>query len=229
MAFLSFGEKKARAKAFDDQLSVAIEILSKPEVEGALGYLAMQFRRDCERAFLPNVRHGVARLPVEQEGSEAIAYLPLLASDGGSSNMRISRALAAPSLFMASVVNARHGGSLAARYRAEFGEDSYQIGSQINNACTITPLLLVGAERAPEIVAGRSVVLMANRTRTPVEKAETIAHELQHVMDGCRKGIDPAVLEDPKAQKREHNLGATGGFGVCDLALERADALGVLR
>ncbi|MFZ1249035.1 MAG: hypothetical protein WAQ24_01795 [Candidatus Saccharimonadales bacterium] len=212
------GSQRKRTRLFDEQIAVTIETLSRPEVKKALPFFANLIARECGVAFLPNLRHGVARLPCEEEGTGNVALLPLLKSDGRAKNIRLSHALTAPSATTVALVNVACGKNLIDVYDRKF-TGNQKVNRDVDNAITCTPRIGVGFGKNKRVVAGRSVIVMANYQRQPSEIAETVAHEMQHVFDAHRVGISPAVFTNKLASRHEDACQEYRAYRVSHLLL----------
>lgn len=214
--------QRARSRLFDEQLSTAIDVLSGAEASSRLGLTGKLLIQECERAFLPNVRHGVARLPDEQKGSGNVAFVPLLRSDGEPGRLRISKALAAPSLSTVDTISQATGVDVSQHLRG-LGGEPYRLNNDVPNAQTIAAYTIVGVNGNKRVATGRSVIVLADRKRGLAGTADTVAHEFQHAVDNRRLDFSPRILQDKAESMRDSAAREFRGYRVGYCVLDALD------
>lgn len=224
MAYFSPSRQRARSELFDKQLATVIDLLAYPEVQQRLGVMARLLVQECEHAFLPNVRHGVARLPAEQVGTPNVAYLPLLRSDGEPGQMKINRELAAPSRHMAEIIGRATNMAVLPTFQEYYGGDTHRLRTKFNNALTFAAPVIIGERDNPRVAVGRSVVVVAPYPRTELQVGDTVCHEFQHAIDNQRTDLSTQIFSSAFEKARYH---ASKEFRAYRVGYFVTDALGV--
>lgn len=90
MAFFISAEQQRRSEKFDTLVESTDTVLRLPETKRALGRLARQLRVINAQAFLPNMRHGQFRTPLQYRKAPYTALMPITNEEAENANYLVA-------------------------------------------------------------------------------------------------------------------------------------------
>ncbi|HET6924467.1 MAG TPA: hypothetical protein VFH39_01385 [Candidatus Saccharimonadales bacterium] len=208
MEFIPSAQRE-RSKAFDEIVTATDQLLHDPHVYNELSPdLQQRYEKVIAGAFLPDVRHGVAELPRDQEGGNGFAILPLLSQDE-KKGIRLAPSMFTPTADRFDKIHA----DLAARYGFTpmqsvdaISPQTWDMQNLIERNVAAMPARVharttsIGEhlnDNGPLITARPTMIVGINTVKSGrLKKGAVALHELWHGMDVERLTRLPSNLED---------------------------------